>query len=54
MHYFGESYGGHYIPGFASHVVDMNKKVQSGEEKGVVVPLKSIGIGNGFIDAVIQ
>ncbi|CDS06098.1 Putative Prepro-carboxypeptidase Z [Lichtheimia ramosa] len=54
VHYFGESYGGHYIPGFASHVVDMNKKVQSGEEKGVVVPLKSIGVGNGFIDAVIQ
>ncbi|CDH58681.1 carboxypeptidase s1 [Lichtheimia corymbifera JMRC:FSU:9682] len=44
VHYFGESYGGHYIPGFASHVVDMNKKIKSGEEKGVVVPLKSIGV----------
>ncbi|CAK9441259.1 uncharacterized protein LODBEIA_P51280 [Lodderomyces beijingensis] len=42
FHIAGESYAGHYIPKFASAVVNAN------------LPLKSVLIGNGITDAVVQ
>ena len=42
FHIAGESYAGHYIPKFASSVVEAG------------LPLKSVLIGNGITDAVVQ
>ncbi|KAI5965650.1 uncharacterized protein KGF55_001012 [Candida pseudojiufengensis] len=42
FHIAGESYAGHYIPKYAASVVDAN------------LPLKSVLIGNGITDAVVQ
>ncbi|KAF9555849.1 serine carboxypeptidase [Agrocybe pediades] len=48
FHMAGESYGGRYIPVFASAVFDQNKRL---EEAGVTpINLKSIMIGNGITD----
>lgn len=40
----GESYGGHYIPIFASHINEMNKIAP----KEAQIPLESVLIGNGI------
>ena len=50
FHIAGESYGGHYIPIFAKHIVDENAKSPKHEE----VPLKSLMIGNGIFDPLRQ
>jgi len=41
----GESYGGHYIPNMALHILNQEESV---------VPLKGIMIGNPYVDAVLQ
>lgn len=46
----GESYGGHYIPIFASHINEMNK-VASHEAQ---IPLESVLIGNGIFANTVQ
>ncbi|EMG46415.1 Carboxypeptidase Y, putative [Candida maltosa Xu316] len=42
LHISGESYGGHYVPAFAHAVHNAN------------IPLKSVLIGNGITDALVQ
>ncbi|KAI8062262.1 carboxypeptidase S1, CPD-S1 [Gongronella butleri] len=51
FHYYGESYGGHYIPAFADYVLKQNQNPAAG---AIPVNLQSIGIGNGFTDPLIQ
>ncbi|KAF4630945.1 hypothetical protein G7Y89_g7188 [Cudoniella acicularis] len=46
----GESYGGHYIPVFASHINDMNR-ISTPEEQ---IPLESVLIGNGIFSDTKQ
>lgn len=43
---FGESYAGHYVPAFASRILD--------EESSFQLSFKGIGIGNGWVDPKIQ
>jgi len=56
-----ESYGGHYVPNFASYIHDQAKMVNSGAvemmnaaEKHVPINLKSVMIGNGLTDPYVQ
>lgn len=46
----GESYGGHYIPIFASHINEMNQ-IAPPEAK---IPLESVLIGNGIFASTVQ
>lgn len=46
----GESYAGHYIPIFASHINDMNKIAPPEAQ----IPLESVLIGNGIFADTIQ
>ncbi|KAI9297692.1 hypothetical protein K502DRAFT_363093 [Neoconidiobolus thromboides FSU 785] len=50
FHIFGESYGGHYVPELAK-VVHENNIVA---EPSNYINLKSIGIGNGVTDPLVQ
>ncbi|KAG8884914.1 hypothetical protein FRB99_004497, partial [Tulasnella sp. 403] len=48
LHLSGESYGGRYLPVFASEIVDNNRKaVEAGYEP---INLQSVLIGNGFTE----
>ncbi|ORX63103.1 prepro-carboxypeptidase Z [Hesseltinella vesiculosa] len=51
FHFYGESYGGHYVPEFADYILQQNLNLAQGN---VHVNLKSIGVGNGITDALIQ
>lgn len=46
----GESYGGHYIPVFASHIQEMNAIA----DPDYKIPLESVLIGNGIFSDVVQ
>lgn len=58
----GESYGGHYIPNFASYIHERKVKVEAGDEALTVqakethlpINLKSILIGNGLTEPFTQ
>lgn len=52
----GESYGGHYIPAFASKILQQNEEVLAagGGSGGVLVKLEGIAIGDGFTDPCVQ
>ncbi|KAJ2251984.1 hypothetical protein GGI13_003544 [Coemansia sp. RSA 455] len=63
LHIFGESYAGHYVPAIGKAIHETNqilaKKRQKGtltkaEEGVATLPLVSIGIGNGLVDAKTQ
>ncbi|KAJ2689454.1 hypothetical protein IWW39_001479 [Coemansia spiralis] len=63
LHIFGESYAGHYIPATAKAIHESNlafsKKQEASllsvaEQEKRVLPLASIGIGNGLTDPLIQ
>ncbi|KAJ1949734.1 hypothetical protein FBU59_001011 [Linderina macrospora] len=63
LHVFGESYGGHYVPATAKAIHEANLEFTSKQELGVlsvaekekrVLPLTSIGIGNGLTDPLTQ
>ena len=46
----GESYGGKYLPGMASSIIDYNKNATDVDK----IPLKGVLIGNGFTDPITQ
>lgn len=50
----GESYGGHYIPAFASKILTENEFVNTNEKKNILVPLEGIAIGDGFTEPCVQ
>lgn len=54
LHMAGESYGGHYIPIFADHILINNEAALIDQRPGDVIPLKSILIGNGAYDHAYQ
>ncbi|KAL6851150.1 hypothetical protein ACO1O0_008278 [Amphichorda felina] len=54
---WAESYGGHYGPGFFRFFQEQNEKIQDGtidEEHAHYLHLDTLGIVNGYLDAVIQ
>ncbi|KAJ2022941.1 hypothetical protein GGI06_001613 [Coemansia sp. S85] len=63
LHIFGESYAGHYVPAIGKAIHEANqalaKKQHEGtltkaEESIAILPLASIGIGNGLVDVRTQ
>ncbi|KAL0072887.1 prepro-carboxypeptidase Z [Phycomyces blakesleeanus] len=55
LHFFGESYAGHYIPSYANYILEQNKAiVASHSSRSKIIPLESVGIGNGWTDPLIQ
>ncbi|KAI8239976.1 Carboxypeptidase S1-like protein B [Colletotrichum sp. SAR 10_96] len=51
VHITGQSYGGHYAPIFADHIMLQN---QLGVPDTINIPLKSISIEDGFMDSRVQ
>ncbi|KAI8089781.1 prepro-carboxypeptidase Z [Halteromyces radiatus] len=54
LHFFGESYAGHYIPVYADYIMQQNQLVNQGLKENPIIHLKSIGIGNGWTNSDIQ
>ncbi|KAJ1962876.1 hypothetical protein GGI12_002388 [Dipsacomyces acuminosporus] len=63
LHVFGESYGGHYVPAVAKAIHESNQELKSKRSVGLlsvpeqekrILPLSSIGIGNGMVDPLVQ
>lgn len=54
FHVTGESYAGHYIPAIGKKIADENEARATKEPTVVNVPLKSLAIGNGLTDPLIQ
>ncbi|KAL1914924.1 uncharacterized protein VTP21DRAFT_7840 [Calcarisporiella thermophila] len=54
FHFFGESYGGHYIPNFSRIIVENNKKIKQGKAEGHIINIKSAGVGNGWTKGLVQ
>lgn len=51
----GESYGGHYIPAFASKILTENEGIKAGiASKNIAVPLEGVAIGDGFTEPCVQ
>ena len=49
LYYFGESFGGHYVPRLAKYTLEQNKT-----RMRPVLNLKGIGIGDGWVDPLTQ
>ncbi|KAI8638022.1 Alpha/Beta hydrolase protein [Parasitella parasitica] len=49
FHLFGESFAGRYIPIYADYILQRNLKTPTR-----FIPIKSVGIGNGWINPLIQ
>ncbi|KAJ2804834.1 hypothetical protein H4R20_002352 [Coemansia guatemalensis] len=63
LHVFGESYGGHYAPATAKAIYEKNTELAEKQSKGLlsiaetqqrILPLTSVGMGNGLTDTLIQ
>jgi cathepsin A (carboxypeptidase C) len=50
----GESYAGTYIPNFASHIFEEQKKLDTAKSDHARINLKSVLIGNGLSDPYYQ
>ncbi|KAJ3278351.1 hypothetical protein HDU76_009934, partial [Blyttiomyces sp. JEL0837] len=53
FHAFGESYAGHYIPAIAKRILDENI-AQVDNPYRIQINLKSVGLGNAWVDAIEQ
>ncbi|KZS90861.1 serine carboxypeptidase [Sistotremastrum niveocremeum HHB9708] len=49
-----ESYGGHYGPAFAAFFLSQNAAIKKKKIEGIHINLKTLGIGNGLTDPLIQ
>ncbi|PPQ79774.1 hypothetical protein CVT24_010109 [Panaeolus cyanescens] len=49
-----ESYGGHYGPTFAAHILKQNAAIAAGSVSGLKLNLEVLGIGNGLTDPLSQ
>ncbi|KAI0757297.1 serine carboxypeptidase [Daedaleopsis nitida] len=49
-----ESYGGHYGPTIAAHILQQNAGIANGTVDGTKIHLKTLGIGNGLTDPLAQ
>ncbi|KAJ3318992.1 hypothetical protein HDV06_006741 [Boothiomyces sp. JEL0866] len=54
FHITGESYAGHYIPAIAKSIQDHKHAIEQGREEGLLINLKSLAIGNGITDSLVQ
>ncbi|KAI7895973.1 prepro-carboxypeptidase Z [Mucor mucedo] len=55
FHLFGESFAGRYIPHYADYIVKQNQLLQGVvNPRGKEIPIDSVGIGNGWINPLIQ
>ncbi|KAJ1962878.1 hypothetical protein GGI12_002390, partial [Dipsacomyces acuminosporus] len=63
LHVFGESYGGHYVPAIGKAIQASNKELAkkrtsnlltTAEKEVSLLPLVSVGIGNGLVDVLTQ
>ncbi|CAB9526964.1 Pheromone-processing carboxypeptidase KEX1 [Seminavis robusta] len=53
---FGESYAGYFVPAIAHRIAEENECIKTSEDNNsrIRIPLDSIGIGNGWMDATVQ
>ncbi|CAG8748175.1 14582_t:CDS:2, partial [Cetraspora pellucida] len=55
LHFFSESYGGHYVPAMAKLIIQNNHIIKNGKLEDLIqINLKSCGIGGAWIDPIIQ
>ncbi|KAF2156305.1 alpha/beta-hydrolase [Myriangium duriaei CBS 260.36] len=54
FHFATESYGGHYGPVFNTYIEQQNALIQKKSIQGQVINLKTVMIGNGWYDPLIQ
>ncbi len=54
FHVTGESYAGHYIPAIGKTISDANEKQAKAISSVLEIQLKSLAIGNGLTDPLIQ
>lgn len=54
FHLWTVSYGGHYGPAWMKHFKDQNDEIAAGNADGIELDLKSLGLGNAYIDLPTQ
>ncbi|GAA5812253.1 hypothetical protein MFLAVUS_005703 [Mucor flavus] len=61
FHIFGESYAGRYIPHYADYIIQKNTQLSLENDASVSlnntyqhIPIDSVGIGNGWINPLLQ
>ncbi|CAO3637018.1 unnamed protein product [Cunninghamella blakesleeana] len=52
VHIYGESYGGHFVPAYSDYILQQNQQINTSNH--IPILLKSIGIGNGLVNPLIQ
>jgi len=51
---FGESYAGHYCSCLGAKIIERNEAIRNKEIEGFQIPLKGVGIGDGWVSPIIQ
>ncbi|GAB7365370.1 hypothetical protein MBLNU230_g6448t2 [Neophaeotheca triangularis] len=54
FHFASQSYGGHYGPIFNEYIIQQNELIDCGELDAHHIDLRSVQIGNGWYDPVVQ
>jgi len=49
LYIFGESYAGHYVPTVSNYIIHYNLNTT-----GLKIPLKGMGVGDGWTDPINQ
>ncbi|KAF3762037.1 hypothetical protein M406DRAFT_49615 [Cryphonectria parasitica EP155] len=52
--FWGNSYGGFYVPRYAAHFLSQNQKIKDGTIQRRTIDVDTIGLTNGCVDALIQ